>query len=125
MLTSFVTPPLVVVVIAHALFNFYLVDPLVHAGYTEITLDCKVNEAIKTPVGAPRVLHDPVVASVSLYEAINRSVGAAFASGLALLVGFKYLVITIAFSCSPFTADGLSADSFEFLLIVLIISSLV
>jgi len=89
-----------------------------------------VNEATKTtPVGAPRVLHDPVLFfPVSLYLDIFRNVGAASALSQALFfVAFVLisLVFTIALSCFHFTAFDLSADSFEFLSFDTLIPSLV
>jgi len=102
----------------------------VHARYAETILDFKVNEATKTtPVGALRVLHDPVLFfPVSLYLVIFRNVGAAVGISLARFFVASSLIslaFTHALFCFPFTAFGLTADSCEFLSFDTLIPSLV
>lgn len=104
--------------------NLDLLNILVHARDTEIALDSKTNEAIVTPVRAPRVLNDPVVLVISRRAGgLNRRVGATMAIWTSISVSFEFLVFIRALFLSSFATSGPSALSIELLRAIFVVST--
>lgn len=104
--------------------NVDLLNILVHARDTDISFDSKTNEAIVTPVRAPRVLNDPVVLVITRRAfGLNRRVSATFAIGHAISVSFEFLVFIRALFSSSFATSGLSALSIELLRATFVVST--